>query len=233
MSGAAPTLQETIRKIFDPIQRGVHRYGNKLVARKIWKENKIIFFSFLVVTESTSSLIHAGPNFSINNRVRRRRSSTSSSSSDEGSAATKTMVNHKPEHGCSNADGDCCSRQQPAAAPVVLDIEDLLAQSAANRAADCSTSGGITNASFEPDAAGLCSTKFDCAGTSRQNCRTLISEYQADTHQGLEPLEFPENVDEHQTMRHTVLLILLLCAIFVVNIHQTSAALFLIIIYSI
>lgn len=169
-----------------------------------------------MITESTSSLIHAqqGPNFSINNRVR---GASISSDDDEDDIDNSTM---NPEvdravEGCSN-DTDCCSRQQSTA--VVLDIEDLLAAAAAKRSLKkVGTTGNVNNMNPSGGSNGLCSTQFNCGGTSRQNCQSLISEYQEHANEGLEPLEFPEIVDEHQTMRHTVLLILLLCAMFVVS----------------
>lgn len=63
----------------------------------------------------------------------------------------------------------------------------------------------------------FCSLQFNCDGVSRQNCQSLIQNYQSMTSIGLEPIEYPENIDEHQTMRHIVLLILLLCSMFVVS----------------
>lgn len=171
-----------------------------------------------MVTESTSSLIHSqGQQFSINNRFH---GVSSSSDDDEDDTSTVKAISEKAasnraKEGCSN-DADCCSRQQSTA--VVLDIEDLLAASAAKHSAkNLATPDNVNNTNSSGGSNGLCSTKFNCGGTSRQNCQNLISEYQDHAHHGLEPLEFPENLDEHQTMRHTVLLILLLCSMFVVS----------------
>lgn len=172
-------------------------------------------------SESTANLIRAGSsstdvnrdvNFSINSRVRH------SVSSDEEDDASKT-------NGCTN-DADCCSSQPTG--PIILDIEDLVASTAHRSPIKCRGDGG--DGGFDSDATtaiykepvagssnGMCSSKFNCGGTSRQNCQSLIKEYQVYANNGLEPLEFPENVDEHQTMQHTVLLILLLCSIFVVS----------------
>lgn len=122
----------------------------------------------------------------INFSINNRVRRTSSSSSDEG------------ESKCSNNE-DCCTRKSTAT--TVVDIEDLFAQKCNSERA-----GGSS---------GLCSSQFNCDGTSRENCQSLVKKYQNDTNHGLEPLEFPENVDEYQTMRHTVLLILLLCSMFV------------------
>lgn len=171
-----------------------------------------------VITESTSSLIQAqqGPNFAINNRVRGASSSSDDDDDDTGimKANTEQAEVNSTVEGCSN-NSECCSRQQPTA--VVLDIEDLLSAAARRSSKNVGTTDNVNNMNPNGGNNGLCSTKFNCGGTSRQNCQSLISEYQDHAHQGLEPLEFPEIVDEHQTMRHTVLLILLLCAMFVVS----------------
>ena len=64
--------------------------------------------------------------------------------------------------------------------------------------------------------ANMCSPSFSCPSNERQNCQSLIKQYEEQTRKGLEPLEFPNDTDEHQTLKHTVLLILLLCSMFVV-----------------
>lgn len=67
----------------------------------------------------------------------------------------------------------------------------------------------------------MCSPSFNCvtSGPSRQNCQSIIERYEEQSNRGLEPLEHASNdTDEHQTLRHTVLLIILLCSMFVVNI---------------
>lgn len=101
------------------------------------------------------------------------------------------------ESKCSNNE-DCCTRKSTAT--TVVDIEDLLANQKCNDRAGPS---------------GLCNSQFNCDGASRENCQSLVKKYQSETNRGLEPLELPDNVDEYQTMRHTVLLILLLCSMFV------------------
>lgn len=103
---------------------------------------------------------------------------------------------------CGSNAGGCCSSKTIVNDRNVIDIEDLIG--AAN-------SRGIDG----PDDDGLCSSQFNCGGTSRQSCQTLIQKYQEQSNNGLEPLEFDETVDEHQTLKHTVLLILLLCSMFV------------------
>lgn len=57
----------------------------------------------------------------------------------------------------------------------------------------------------------LCSGSYACSGTSRQHCQDLVHEYHQQQH-----LEFQEFYNTIQSLRHTVLLILLLCSMFVV-----------------
>lgn len=61
----------------------------------------------------------------------------------------------------------------------------------------------------------MCSAQFNCPSASKQQCQSLIDRYREHARDGLEPLEFDKNVDEHQTLKHMVLLILLLCSMFV------------------
>lgn len=61
----------------------------------------------------------------------------------------------------------------------------------------------------------MCSSSFACSGQSRQQCQTLVSEY--NERQQLEFMEFYKSI---QSLRHTVLLILLLCSMFVVCIRR-------------
>lgn len=63
----------------------------------------------------------------------------------------------------------------------------------------------------------LCSSQYSCSGPSRQNCKSLVEKYNQQADEGLEPLEIEPDVDEHQTLKHIVLLILLLCSMFVVS----------------
>lgn len=109
--------------------------------------------------------------------------------------------------------GECCSQQtsssQPNATNLVVDIEDLVRRRI-NRNND-----GVANGDLENIGGGLCSSQFNCAGTSRQSCQNLIQKYEENSRDGLEPIEFDDIVDDHQTLKHTVLLILLLCSMFV------------------
>lgn len=58
----------------------------------------------------------------------------------------------------------------------------------------------------------LCSSSYACSGPSRQQCQDLVNDY----HQR-QQLEFTEFYHSIQSFRHTVLLILLLCSMFVVS----------------
>lgn len=59
----------------------------------------------------------------------------------------------------------------------------------------------------------LCSSSYACSGPSRQQCQDLVNDY----HQR-QQLEFAEFYHSIQSFRHTVLLILLLCSMFVVSV---------------
>lgn len=100
--------------------------------------------------------------------------------------------------------GACCSggTSTSVTTSTVLDIEDLLNRRNENQP--------------NMEVNGLCSSQFNCSGSSRQACQSLVQRYEDRTSRvGLEPLEVDFNVDDHQTLKHTVLLILLLCSMFV------------------
>lgn len=61
----------------------------------------------------------------------------------------------------------------------------------------------------------ICSSSFSCSGQSRQACQTLVNEYNE-----RQQLEFMEFYNSIQSLRHTVMLILLLCSMFVVGISH-------------
>lgn len=63
----------------------------------------------------------------------------------------------------------------------------------------------------------MCSSAFSCPTSSRENCQSRVQRYKDQARYALEPLEFTDDTDEHQTLKHTVLLILLLCSMFVVR----------------
>ncbi|KAL5292337.1 GPR155 family protein [Megaselia abdita] len=126
---------------------------------------------------------------STTNLIRRR---SSMSSSDE------EMI----DDGCGNGE-NCCSNTDNRQATVV-DIEDLLAKR--------------KKESFTPPESpnrAICSPSYACASTSRQNCQSIVQQYQEQSRNGLEPLEYAIDEDDHQTLKHTVLLIILLCSMFV------------------
>lgn len=145
--------------------------------------------------------------------ITRRRHTSLSSSEDE------EIVKADNETRCSNGvngNEDCCSAKSNPT--TVVDIEDLLnrgqsskfdtqSHNPSNQFDDDGNFGGIR--------AGMCSPSFSCAGSSRQNCQAIIQQYEEQARRGLEPLEFPKEGDEHQTLKHTVLLIILLCSMFV------------------
>ena len=152
------------------------------------------------VTTAASSTINVNGhrlsqevNFGINN-VRRRRS-LSSDEDDEGVGSNN--------EGCKSNGGDCCSATPatPSNPARVVDIEDLMAN----------------DNNDDDDGNGLCSTQFNCASTSRQNCQSILQKYQEDSQYELEPIEYDDNIDNYQVLKHTVLLVLLLCSMFVVS----------------
>lgn len=58
----------------------------------------------------------------------------------------------------------------------------------------------------------LCNSTFTCSGQSRQQCQEIIRNYR----QQQQHLEFLEFYNDTQSMRHTVVLILMICSMFVV-----------------
>lgn len=129
--------------------------------------------------------VDSGVNFTINN-VRRRRSV--SSDDDEAAGCSRTGDN-----------GQCCSAAAKTEILAVVDIEDIIPK------------GPNVNVTEN----NLCSTQFGCASTSRQACQSLVQRYQQDSHYDLEPIEYDDSTDTYQVLKHTVLLILLLCSMFV------------------
>ncbi|XP_055384232.1 integral membrane protein GPR155 [Condylostylus longicornis] len=116
---------------------------------------------------------------------------------------------------CGNGNG-CCSGSTTTT--TVVDIEDLLTNRATSNnknesnSIDGNDNNGTDLGNRRP---AMCSPSFSCPSTSRQNCQNLVQQYEEQKRKGLEPLEYPSDIDEHQTLKHTVLLILLLCSMFV------------------
>lgn len=100
-------------------------------------------------------------------------------------------------HEISRDDGNQCPGSPT---PVVHDIEDL------------------AKANGPPSQRGneMCSSSFGCSGQSRQHCQELVRDYRQQQH-----FEFLEFYNSTQSLRHTVLLILLLCSMFVVSLINT------------
>lgn len=109
------------------------------------------------------------------------------------------------DSGCGGSNGNgCCSSGNTVR--TVVDIEDLIIQRSINN--------DIENEEIVASN-GMCSAQFNCPSASKQQCQSLIDRYREQARDGLEPLEIDKTVDEHQTLKHTVLLILLLCSMFV------------------
>ncbi|XP_055846955.1 integral membrane protein GPR155 [Episyrphus balteatus] len=161
--------------------------------------------NFIGASISTADLL-ANASEQRNSSTRRRNTSLSSSEDEEIAKAEDT--------GCGNGNGNCCSATTNTT--TVVDIEDLL-----NRAQSSKVELRHHNHNFDDDGnfggirANMCSPSFSCAGPSRQNCQAIIQQYEEQARKGLEPLEFPKEGDEHQALKHTVLLIILLCSMFV------------------
>ncbi|KAH8379317.1 hypothetical protein KR009_004178 [Drosophila setifemur] len=125
--------------------------------------------------------------------------------------------------GCGSGNGTCCSGGAGVTTPstastAVVDIEDLLNRNRQrsnimnpkdlDKIESAPTTEEVRNQ--------MCSSSFNCGpSTSRQSCQTIIERYEDQTRRGLEPLEQTSDSDEHQTLKHTVLLIILLCSMFV------------------
>ncbi|KAL1375865.1 hypothetical protein pipiens_004568 [Culex pipiens pipiens] len=146
-------------------------------------------------TSSVTNLIQEAAN---GNGIHRRRHSVTSSDDE-------ILRGGDIDGGCNGGGNGCCSSNRGAVRSVV-DIEDLVAQRSINN--DIENEETITSS-------GMCSAQFNCPSASKQQCQSLIDRYREHARDGLEPLEFDKNVDEHQTLKHMVLLILLLCSMFV------------------
>lgn len=110
-----------------------------------------------------------------------------------------------PKNDCGNSNENCCSAVTTTSS--VVDIEDLIGKG--------SDMEGSPIADSNLNRHNMCNSSFSCPSTSRENCQTLIKRYEEQARNGLEPLESTDDTDEQQTLKHTVLLILLLCSMFV------------------
>ncbi|XP_064541363.1 lysosomal cholesterol signaling protein [Drosophila montana] len=163
---------------------------------------------------STANLLANTDRSSLRQSVR---TTSYSSSSDDDEMITTTVV---PENvvngGCNSGSGNCCSTSTvttpTTTSTVVMDIEDLLSRSRQRNVMkdlDKIDSAPATETH-------MCSSSYNCGpSTSRQSCQNIIERYEEQTRSGLEPLEHTSDSDEHQTLKHTILLIILLCSMFV------------------
>ncbi|CAH1118670.1 unnamed protein product [Phaedon cochleariae] len=100
--------------------------------------------------------------------------------------------------------GPCPPHLGPPALPTiaegdspVVDIEDVAAEFGSGRGD------------------GLCSSRFGCLGPSRELCHGIVQQYQQQINDDLELIEEEPESHAPQILRHTVLLILLSCSMFV------------------
>ncbi|XP_058458341.1 integral membrane protein GPR155 [Malaya genurostris] len=151
--------------------------------------------SSTVGSSSVTNLIQESTHHN-DDKVHRRRHSLTSSDDE--------ILRANDKIGCdgTNSNGCCTSRNTVRS---VVDIEDLIIQQSVN------------NIESEESIAdnGMCSSQFNCPSSSKQQCQSLIDRYREHASDGLEPLELDNDADEHQTLKHMVLLILLLCSMFV------------------
>lgn len=140
------------------------------------------------IRNSRSSVrrVDSGLNFHING-IRRRKSVSSSDDEDSPSCSG------------GQSGGACCSAATVKEIKTVVDIEDIIPKEP-----------NVTSNSNS-----LCATQFGCPSTSRAECHSRVQRYQENSHYDLEPLEVEDETDTYQVLKHTVLLILLLCSMFV------------------
>ncbi|XP_037901142.1 integral membrane protein GPR155 [Glossina fuscipes] len=175
--------------------------------------------------QSTISTTNLLSNSNANIHQRHRHMSCSSSDDDDVILPNNHVTANNRiaiQNGCGN--GTCCSMGSTTTSPttttttVVVDIEDILnKRNLENNKKDSSNTS--TSEQFEEPNLGvrsnICSAAFNCGASTSQNCRTLVERYEEHMQQGLEPLEHTTDGDEHETLKHTALLIILLCSMFV------------------
>ncbi|KAL7733374.1 hypothetical protein ACLKA6_004864 [Drosophila palustris] len=168
-------------------------------------------------TVSTANLLANVDRSSLRQSV--RTTSYSSSSDDDEIIPTAEVTVNQASGGCGSGSGNCCSGSTvttpTTTSTVVMDIEDLLNRSRQTRnVMDPKDLDKIDTA--PPTEAHMCSSSYNCGpSTSRQGCQNILERYEEQTRSGLEPLEHTSDCDEHQTLKHTILLIILLCSMFV------------------
>ncbi|KNC25712.1 hypothetical protein FF38_12876 [Lucilia cuprina] len=176
--------------------------------------------SDLQSTISTANLITSSANSNIHQR--RRYTSYSSSDDDDMLPNTVNPSSNGAVGGCGNGNGNCCSSSAtttPSTTTVVVDIEDLLNKRNLEQTKKDSKDSDITptteNEIHINGRPNLCGPAFNCGASTSQNCQSIIERYEEHTRRGLEPLEKANDEDDHQTLKHIVLLIILLCSMFV------------------
>ncbi|XP_018569986.1 integral membrane protein GPR155 [Anoplophora glabripennis] len=132
-----------------------------------------------------------------------------STSSDSGVGSVKAQ---KCRSLPTITEGCCEDKESP-----VTDIEDLLADKAAKeRDGDFkSFIAASPDDSLSPSRDGFCPSRFGCGGPKRETCQGIVRQYQEQIDDDLELIEEEPESHEPQILRHTVLLILLLCSMFV------------------
>ncbi|XP_066144893.1 lysosomal cholesterol signaling protein [Euwallacea fornicatus] len=96
-----------------------------------------------------------------------------------------------------------CCEEREVTSPVV-DIEDLTLLAERSKSQQNSSETKTS-----------CATKFGCKGPQKETCRAVVGQYQQSIDEDLEPIEEDPESHDPQILRHTVLLILLLCSMFV------------------
>ncbi|XP_030385806.1 integral membrane protein GPR155 isoform X2 [Scaptodrosophila lebanonensis] len=174
-------------------------------------------------TISTANLLSNADGSPLHQSV--RTTSYSSSSDDDEmiptAAGARATRSNAAAVGCGSGNGNCCSGSNvttpTTATTVVVDIEDLLTRRRSTAATNQKNVEAIERDPVNEDVRiHMCSTAYNCGpSTSRQSCQSIIERYEEQTRRGLEPLENASDCDEQQTLKHTVLLIILLCSMFV------------------
>ncbi|CAH0548586.1 unnamed protein product [Brassicogethes aeneus] len=121
-------------------------------------------------------------------------------------AASPSSTCYGKNHTCTGLPTitETCCEESP-----VVDIEDLLGKEP--------TAATIMETMDEnsPNGEGLCPSRFGCQGPTREQCHGIVRQYQQQIDEDLMLIEEEPESHEPQILRHTVLLILLLCSMFV------------------
>lgn len=115
------------------------------------------------------------------------------SSSDSGVSSRGTKCGNLP-----TINEGCCEESP------VIDIEDI------GQVKSFTTTDGLS-----PNQHDLCPSRYGCQGPKREQCQGIVQQYQQQIDDDLELIEEEPESHEPQILRHTVLLILLLCSMFV------------------